>query len=407
MVLLIVQLSFAASPAAVSIGIINQDPDPASGGSIVEVRLGIENRGGTSSGNLIVEVIPAYPFKLASGQSGVTEVGIIRADSYEEDVKIIKYKLLIDREVNDGDYELDIQYKYEGTNAYTQVSVPLTIANTQNVEVIHIDKAVLIPGAQSSLKFTINNVGRAPLNDLKFLWESEDQVILPVGSDNSRFISYIEVGGSAEVEYQVIADTNADPGLYRLSLFLEHDSLNEGYEVETIAGVYVGGDTDFDISLSESSMTETSFTIANIGSNPAYSVLVSLPTQKGWKISPPTSTIIGNLNTGDYTVATFTLSQGSATELALEIAYTNTMGQRQVVEKIVEFQSFSRNATTEIKESRMGSRGMPSSQPSFFEQYNWQIVVIVLVILALVFRGWIKKKKQINPNFKLGGMFKK
>jgi len=54
-------------------------------------------------------------------------------------------------------------------NSVTQ-SIPINVQNSQSVEIIHIDKTVLVPGQQSDLNFVINNVGNAPLKDLTFSW---------------------------------------------------------------------------------------------------------------------------------------------------------------------------------------------------------------------------------------------
>jgi len=171
----------------------------------------------------------------------------------------------------------------------------------------------------------------------------------------------------------VIADTNAQPGLYKLNLYLTYeDSIsNRTNKISTIAGVYVGGGTDFDVSFSDNANSQMSFSIANIGSNPASSVSVIIPQQPGWRVTGSNSVIIGNLNKGDYTVAGFKVqsstsnmtsqdnfqnnfqnrtgrsnnsNQGrpmqrsmnsSSDTVLMQIAYTDTMGERKIVEKQV------------------------------------------------------------------------
>ena len=143
-------------------------------------------------------------------------------------------------------------------------------------------QSALVPGKQSSMKFTINNVGNAPLRDLTFYWENTDNIILPVGSDNTKYIKYIDIGNGTDLEYQVIADTNAQPGLYKLNLYLTYEDSfsNKTNKINTIAGMYVGGGTDFDVAFSDNANGQMSFSVANIGSNPANSVSVIIPQQK-------------------------------------------------------------------------------------------------------------------------------
>lgn len=435
-----------ADTQAASISLINQDPDPAVAGDIVEVRLGIENIGGSDIDNLIVNLGLEYPFTLVPGESNIQEVGSINKFQDDEDMKIIKYKLKVDRDATQGDYELKINYYEKDSQVKKQKSLNIAVTNKDSAEVIHIDQTTLIPGKQSGLKFTVNNVGNAPLRDLTFYWENEDDILLPVGSDNTKYIKYVEIGDSAQLEYQVIADTNADPGLYKLDLHLKYDDpVNGGStNISTIAGIYIGGATDFDVAFSESSAGETSFSIANIGSNPASSVSVMIPKQEDWKVSGSNAVIIGNLNTGDYTVASFTISsaaqniginsdetsetkksnsknfkkkinsettQNSTKNLIktdtilIQISYTDTMGVRTLVEKEVPFSTETMNSAN--GEFMVGARTKQIQSTSILSTYKWYLIgLVALIILNLGYKKY-KKEKLANPNFKLFSFNKK
>jgi len=200
---------------------------------------------------------------------------------------------------------------------------------------------------------------------------------------------------------------------------------------------FVGGGTDFDIAFSETSSGQTSFTIANIGSNPASSVSVIVPQQEGWTVSGSNSMIIGNLNTGDYTVASFELqssqsgmdatgqqknmtqeelmAQRTQTQgyLKIQIAYTDTMGERKLVEKEVSMNSQnlvgtttdSEATTTQATMANFRGRGMVQ-QKSFFSMYKWYIMVLaVLVVFGSAFWKY-RKEKLLDPTFKFKDVFK-
>lgn len=421
-----------------SISLSNYDPNPAIAGDNVDIRIGIENLGGTDITNLKMEVVPAYPFELVQGENAVQDVGIVegyRVDS-TANLKIVKYTMKVNKDAPAGNYELKIKYYERGSTETTQKSLYIDVKSRQSAEVIHIDKSTLVPGKESGLKFTINNVGNAPLRDLTFYWENTDNIILPVGSDNTRYIRYIDIGNGTELDYKVIADTNAMPGLYKLNLYLSYeDSIsNRTNKISTIAGVYVGGGTDFEVAFSDNANGQTSFSIANIGSNPASSVSVIIPDQQGWRVSGSSSVIIGNLNKGDYTVASFNLQStaGNTTtrnmdfqnnfqsgrgnisyqgrprsmnaSVLMQIAYTDTMGERKVVDKQV----------------NMGVQNMPysdgqmtfqgrrvASQDSVFPGYSMYLIGIV--VLAGVFLGYRKYKssKLTDPDFKIKDLLKR
>ncbi|MFH1439564.1 MAG: COG1361 S-layer family protein [Candidatus Woesearchaeota archaeon] len=439
----------------IALSLVNQDPDPAISGSIVEVRLGVENKGDTPVDNLIIELVPEYPFSMVPGVSKIQNVGTIKSYQTEDNMKIVKFNIKIDRDANAANYGLKVKFYEKGNEDSAQItSLSLDIGSQESAEVIYIDKSTLIPGRQTDLMFTINNVGNAPLRDLTFSWKNEDKVVLPVGSDNTKYIKYIDIGDSAELRYKVIADTNAIPGLYELALSLSYDDpiSRNNTKISTIAGVYVGGSTDFEVSYSESSAGETSFSIANIGSNPAYSVSIIVPEQEGWKTTGSSSMIIGNLNNGDYTVASFNLQPKQTKQSAvtakdksasakntgkvkntgnqedviefdfgskskeqdtvlIQVAYTDTMGERNIVEKEVKVNSqsmvpiVSADGTTVVGPAAFrGARAV--QQQSFFSKYKWYIIGLVILLVVAVFYSKYKKKKLINPKFKFKDLFK-
>jgi hypothetical protein len=426
------EYGFAVSDTSskdLSISVVNQDPDPAVAGNTFDLRLGVENLRTSSVNDVVLEIIPSYPFEQVSSESLTQDLGSMGAYQSGSDNKIVKYTLKVNKDATQGTYDLNVKYSFSGITAFSVTkTVSVNVRGSQSIEIVHIDKTILIPGKQSSLKFVINNVGTSPLKDLTFSWTNDAKIILPVGSDNTKYVSYLDVGESAEVEYQVIADTSVDAGLYPLNLVLKYSGSSTNITtINTIAGVYVGGSTDFDVAFSDSSSGTTSFTVANIGSNPATSVSVIIPDQKGWKISGSNAIIIGNLNKGDYTVASFKLqsvatnlmnrtnrinntnlniANGVATSdnnlansadnvnvgvdnIMMQIAYTDTMGIRTIVNKTIKIgmQNLGTNQTM------AGNYNRTMTTKSSGISTTWYIVgAVVLIIGIFVYRRYAKRK---------------
>ena len=444
--LFIIAVSMFASAVSaadvLTVSLVNQDPDPAIAGNIVEVRIGVENTEGLPSEDAVLELEDQYPFSMVPGESAVKKIGTLGSYQTGDNYKIVKYRIQVDKNAPAGTYDLVFWQYQEGLkeSAGIKKTISIDVKGKEGAEVIYIDKTDLVPGKQTDMQFVITNLGSAPLRDLSFSWENEDNIVLPVGSDNTKYIKYIDVGESAELDYMVVADSNADPGLYKLDLSLKYEDplTGEDEEINTIAGVYVGGATDFDVAFSESSAGETSFSIANIGSNPAFSVSVVIPEQEGWRVSGSSSVIIGNLNKGDYTVASFTLQQGgsaggmmpsvdftqmtdeeraqlrqqrmsqSKQNVLVQIAYTDTMGNRDVLEKEVALNPSaitSADGTTAFAGG--GFRGRTTQQESLLSKYKWYIIGIVVLIVGFIAYRRYKRKKLENPKFKLTSLFKR
>ncbi|MBT3464654.1 hypothetical protein HOD20_02715 [archaeon] len=300
-----------------SISLINQDPDPAIAGDTLEIRIGLENKGENIIENRVIEMDYEYPFEPLTGEDNIEVIESISPNIVGTNALVLKFKVRINREAVAGNYNIHLlEYEEGKKDKAVKRLYSIDIKNKESAEVIYIDTVSLIPGHEQQVKFTINNVGSAPLKDITFSWENEDDIILPVGSDNTKYIKYIDVGEKEELSYNVIADSESVAGLYKLDLSLTYDDplTSEEKEISTIAGIYVGGGTDFDVAFSEFSNNEYSFSIANVGSNPANSVTITIPQQQGWKVSGSNSEIIGNLNKGDYTVASFSVTSSGATK---------------------------------------------------------------------------------------------
>ncbi len=422
----------SAEESLLSFSLLNQDPDPALAGDVIELRIGIENEGGGSAENVFLEFLPYYPFELVDGQNAIQDLGTIGSYQSGSNIKVIKYNLKINKDVIAGSYDVKFKEIHSGSDNSVQRTVSVDVVSSTGAEIIYIDQVSLEPGKQEIVKFTINNVGNSPLRDLTFYWQNEDEVILPVGSDNTKYIQYIDVGESEVLTYNVIADSNADPGLYKLDLFLSYDDLltYEEKEINTIAGMYVGGGTNFDVALSETSGSEMSFSIANIGSNEASSVSVVVPSQSSWKAIDASTVMIGNLDKGDYTVASFTIQQimrmpsikiddDSQTnlhqiisdDLLLEIVYTDTMGQRLIVEKYISMGDSSNSMNMSSEDMPFGNkmRGRPGEMNSVssFSKYVWYFVGLAIFSGIIIILRKYKIEKRMDEHYRLVDMFKK
>jgi len=94
-----------------SISLANYDPNPATAGNTVDVSIGILNTGGIATNDLMLEVMPVYPFDLVQGENAIKDVGIVQgfqADS-ASNLKIVKYHMVINRDTPEGTYELKLK----------------------------------------------------------------------------------------------------------------------------------------------------------------------------------------------------------------------------------------------------------------------------------------------------------
>jgi hypothetical protein len=278
----------------------------------------------------------------------------------------------------------------------------LAAANNSNIEVTDVSPTSLVPGEKTKLEFKVENTGNMDLSNVIFSWEEKTGIILPIGSSNTKSIDSIDRGDSETFDFDVFTSASASPGLYELTLTIKSTDENGTLLPTEIsnAGIIVGGQTDFDVSVSDVSSSGVVLSVANIGKNPANSVTVIIPEQSNFKVSGSSSSIIGNLGKGDYSVASFQISSltRSSSTLNIEIQYTDTIGVRQTLKKTVEVQSLSSQTTQSTTSSTTGSSisnnyRTSSNSPLLIIGFVTSMVLTIGVIIFVV-----KKNRKKNEN---------
>ena len=414
--------------ASVEVNLTNQNPDTARPGEPVELTASVQNVGNTDLKDITVTVNPKYPFSKVSGESLEKDVSYLNARQDDNDAAVLKFKLMTDANASEGTYDIDITTtaKESGASSNTVTTtktIQLEIRGKEYAQIVTINKANIDIAKEEPLEFIITNTGNSPLKNMVVSWKDPKGVILPVYSDNTKYIKYLEAGQSVTVAYSVMADVNADPGLYTLDVNLSFEDYESNTKnIQTTAGLFVGGETDFDVSFSESDAGEISLSVANVGNNMAYSVKVSVPDQDGYRVSGSSSTIVGNLEKGDYTIASFnvasTQAAGGSSEatpdsarasdigdnetsasmdsnpLKVQIEYTDAKGERITVDKEVKLETTSTG--------NMTAQGPGGQRSSGFSSYLLYIVLIVLAGGVFVYRKKIQEKIQARRVEKSG-----
>jgi hypothetical protein len=403
--------------SSLQVNLTNQNPDAARPGEPVELTVSVQNIGNNNLKDITIAIAPKmgssslYPFSQISGESLEQSIPYLNARQDNNDAAVLKFKLMTDANASEGTYDIDIitTAKEDGSSSNTisiTKTIQLEVRGKEYAQIVTINKAGIDVGKEEPLEFIITNTGNSPLKNMVISWEDPKGVILPVYSDNTKYIKYLEPNQSVTVDYSVMADVNAVPGLYSLDVNLSFEDYQSKIQsIQTTAGLFVGGTTDFDVSFSESSQGDVSLSIANVGNNMAYAVKVSVPDQEGYRVSGSSSTIVGNLQKGDYTIASFnvtsaqaaggyaggytgtardtsnasdaagdneTTSSMNSNPLKVQIEYTDAKGERITLDKDVAVQT---SASTGFGRSR-GSGGNRSSG------FSSSLPYIALIVIA-------------------------
>ncbi|MFA6089698.1 MAG: hypothetical protein WC755_07590 [Candidatus Woesearchaeota archaeon] len=270
-------------------------------------------------------------------------------------------------------------------------------AGSSLVGISEISPNTLIPGEEAEITFQIENTGDVDIENLIFSWTEKSGSILPIGMSNTKNIGMLEGDDGEEIEFSVFTSSSAEPNLYELTFILSFKQGNTTITETSNAGIIVGGQTDFEISLSDYSTDGLLISVSNIGKNPADSVTVVIPEQTGIKITGSSSSVIGNLEKGDYSIASFeaTKTAGGSNTINVEIYYTDTKGTRQKITKTIEMpQSTASTSLTSDIPTTTSQFNQKNAQSTNGTNYILiSLFVITTIIIITIIYVIIKKRK--------------
>lgn len=201
-----------------------------------------------------------------------------------------------------------------------------------------------------------------------------------------RDLGLLKTGEFAVQKYKIRVDKGAVEGENPIS-FQYKDCISCTWnEITPIINV-IEAVTDFEIVVQELSKEGTSIAISNIGKNTANSITIKIPKQDDFEVKGISSTIIGNLDKGDYTIAAYNIiPQKQENNLNVEISYTDPLGVRHKILKTVPYMS--KSDYYEIYNKLNGL-----DQSSSFNIWFWIAIILVVIWIVKYIRKRRGKKK--------------
>jgi LPXTG-motif cell wall-anchored protein len=218
---------------------------------------------------------------------------------------------------------------------------------------------------------------------------------------------YKDFSGDVVMHYKVRVSPDAVTGINELELKIFPNEFASSGSIYSMDIDVANAQTYFDLVVQDSTSSQVSLAIANIGKNTANSMIVRIPEQTGFKVTGTNGQMVGNLDSGDYTVTSFSLVQvgrGNG-NLTVQIDYTDNIGERRSVLKEVQFNSQSSGNITAgtIPSGAYGNfqRGnFSASSSKKSSNTKWYIITGVLIVILAGLFIYYKRKKKINESKK-------
>jgi hypothetical protein len=259
------------------------------------------------------------------------------------DQRTAKFRIYVNPDAIEGDYYFNVFVTYRGLQTDSSntpmmqttklVDQILTIKGNPMIMVVNSSLDIVAPTSKNTETLTFQNKGTGTVQNafVEINLANTNSVFSILGGGKQFSLGTMKAGDVSSIMFDLAVDIAARPGVYNIPV---HITGQNNYSNDNIIGLVVAGMTNFDISYVES-LGSFSLNVANVGISPANAVAINLPRQNNFSITGATSSVIGNLNPGDYTSANFqiTKTSGGGNNLELEILYTDTSGQRHTVTK--------------------------------------------------------------------------
>ena len=272
-------------------------------------------------------------------------------------------------------------------------------ANYLAVQVLKYEPYPVNAGEWFDVWIQVQNIGQSDAPNVTFRlapeypFSSNDSLVrnygLIMGTVNAYKVGLKGDASTVILKYRVKVADNAPEGASNLRVYVTPNSVDaNSTSIGTDLPIIIGKTkTDFDVVMQDFTSQGIAFAISNIGENPATAVTFSIIPQ-GVNITGASSSIIGNLDKGDFTTVTFQVYPNrNLHELGVQIAYTDTAGVRNIIEKNV---TVSMSSTEMFNTTTQGNGKANGSGIMMYAYLGVGFIVGALVVLGY---NRIKKKK--------------
>lgn len=331
LILILISLSsfcFARAPEGtnIDVSLINQQPDPVTPGQVVELSFRIQNLGMRGAENIDIELLPKYPFT-AYGRMNQT-LGGIQGLQYDKEGIIVKFKVRVDPGAIVGKNYIDFKYRVGNFGWVTIKDFEVSVQETEPVISIKNVKSSpenIAPGEVSKVTLTLENSADSIMRNIRVKLglistaiegavTSFELPFTPLGSSDEKTISFIDPRKTENVEFTLMADSDAESRVYKVPVLIEYtDVLGNRHSKTSIIGLIIGDSPDLIVSISDTNIMSVgqagriTIRITNKGLSDVKLLYMELMESENYDIISQNKKYIGNVDSDDWETEEFSI----------------------------------------------------------------------------------------------------
>ena len=347
----------------VDITLINQDPATAQPGEYVDLKFKISNQGQSPAEDTSVELVESFPFSLDPDVSGNRELGDMRGAAIGDDSYIVEYRVRVDENAVESENEISLKYTTGDDDFSVTRDFDISVDDVGTDFELSAGKV-----SASSIPVNLDNIGDKSAESVHVVLP--DQSGINKEGVETQVVGSMDSGENKEVDFAV---SNISVGSsYRFEI---HYTDGNGVRRELVRNIDIGTIpvNPVQVTVQSANPSETTFAVSNTGGEQISSVITQLQ-DENVNVSGSRTQVLGNLNSGDYTLATFDLESSEISTVDMEVSYTDSSDIR-------------RNSVESITLPDSTSGGTTSTVSSDEEDGNSSMTYILIGLGGLVLVG--------------------
>ncbi len=333
---------------------LNQDPDPAEPGELLELRWKVEKYGLESINDVEYKLVIDYPFSFEPSNDAYQKLGNWWVLSDKEEYQTLYYKLRVDENAIEDEYDIKLLSRYDEQSAWTTTEYTIRVGEPMRPNFV-IGNLRTSPTKltadtdEAKLSVDLQNIGK----------ENADVVIASVelprgfeasyGYSDRATLGTVAAGMGKTADFFVDVDEGVESGVHDATLMIQYkedaDS-NDDYEtVEIPLEIPIKRKPRFTITdsmrvpetLRAGDTGTLSFNLENSGEKKATSVSVKLykESSQPFEFNEKTS-FVGTLEPGDSGEAQLSFSvdnDAAAKEYIFDIEIRSVDGDQVIIQE--------------------------------------------------------------------------
>jgi hypothetical protein len=301
----------------VDISLINQDPATAQPGEYVDLKFKISNQGLKSAEDTTVELVESYPFSLDPDVSASRELGDLRGAAIGDDAYIVEYRVRVDENAVETENEISLKYTTGDDGFSVTRDFDISVDDVGTDFELSAGKV-----SASSIPVNLDNIGDKSADSVHVILPDQSGIVKE--GLRTKVLGGIESGENKVVDFAV---SNISKGeSYRFEI---HYTDGNGVRRELVRNIEIGTlpVNPVEVTVQTAGSSETTFAVVNTGSKQISSVITHI--QDDVNVSGSRTQVLGNLDSGDYTLATFDFTGAEISETEIKVSYTDSSGIRR------------------------------------------------------------------------------